>query len=105
MKLKVVHHWRWRSPKYLLTCGARNGVIQPFKPGWTVVTCKRCRDHDYRWPRTLSSGVMFFDGYRITIDEFNAWAEKFFDEAPTRKKRSQCDCERFDYCRQHGHAP
>jgi hypothetical protein len=64
-----------------------------------------CRDHDYRWPRTLSSGVMFFDGYRITIDEFNAWAEKFFDEAPTRKKRSQCDCERFDYCRQHGHAP
>jgi hypothetical protein len=40
--MKVVHHWRWRSPKHLLTCGARNGQIYAYKPGWDVVTCLSC---------------------------------------------------------------
>lgn len=26
--------------------------------------------HDYKWPEQLSSGIMFFDGERITIEEF-----------------------------------
>ena len=36
-----------------------------------------CRDNDYKWPKQLSSGIMFYLGHRITIDEFNSWASKF----------------------------
>lgn len=36
-----------------------------------------CRDCDYKWPKELSSGVMFYGGQRITIQEFNAWARNF----------------------------
>ena len=36
-----------------------------------------CRDHNYKWPKVLTTGVMFYNGYRITIDEFNEWARKF----------------------------
>lgn len=38
---------------------------------------RACAAHNYKWPKELSSGVMFFDGQRITIDEFNKWARKF----------------------------
>lgn len=27
-------------------------------------------DNDYKWPKQLTSGVMFFEGERITIEEF-----------------------------------
>jgi len=40
------------------------------------------RDYDYKWPKQLWSGVMFYDGYRITIQEFNEWARNFKAEAP-----------------------
>lgn len=33
--------------------------------------------HTFTWPKELSSGVMFWNGYRITIDEFNEWKRKF----------------------------
>ena len=36
-----------------------------------------CRDNDYKWPKQLSDGVMFYNGHRITINEFNEWASKF----------------------------
>jgi len=36
-----------------------------------------CYHYDYRWPRSLPSGVMFFNGHRITIEEFMAWANLF----------------------------
>jgi len=34
------HHWRWRSPKYLLLCGAKNGLINQRDP--SDITCKTC---------------------------------------------------------------
>lgn len=36
-----------------------------------------CRDNNYKWPKELSSGVMFYDGFRIIIQEFNEWARSF----------------------------
>jgi len=36
-----------------------------------------CAECGYRWPKELGSGVMFYDGHRITIAEFNAWAVNF----------------------------
>lgn len=36
-----------------------------------------CAAYDYRWPRHLSSGVMFYEGFRITIQEFNECKELF----------------------------
>lgn len=36
---EVVHHWRWRCARYLITCGARNGLIDV--PRGTF-NCKRC---------------------------------------------------------------
>lgn len=36
-----------------------------------------CRDNNYRWPVELTSGVMFYDGYTITVKEFNDWAGNF----------------------------
>jgi len=36
-----------------------------------------CAECDYRWPKQLTSGIMFYDGYRITIQEFNKWAKNF----------------------------
>lgn len=37
---RVFHHWRWRSPRYLITCGMdrRNVVVEHREP----VTCKNC---------------------------------------------------------------
>lgn len=37
---KVIHHWRWRSPRYLLTCGAKNGLISQHNK--EPVSCKSC---------------------------------------------------------------
>lgn len=43
MKQPIIHHWRWRSPKYLLTCGANNGVIYyPYDDKKVEITCKNC---------------------------------------------------------------
>lgn len=36
-----------------------------------------CRDNDYKWPKQLSSGIMFYCGHKITIAEFNEWARNF----------------------------
>ena len=36
-----------------------------------------CAEYDYNWPKHLFSGVMFYAGYRIDINEFNEWARKF----------------------------
>lgn len=33
---------------------------------------RACRHHDWKWPESLTSGVMFFDGERITIEAFTA---------------------------------
>lgn len=30
-----------------------------------------CRDNNYKWPKQLSNGIMFYNGHRITINEFN----------------------------------
>ncbi|HUM41585.1 MAG TPA: hypothetical protein PKI14_01390 [Fervidobacterium sp.] len=32
---------------------------------------KALHDHDYKWPKDLWTGIMFYEGYRITIEEFN----------------------------------
>lgn len=39
----------------------------------TIRRC--CAWHDYKWPKELSSGVMFFDGQRITIEEFAEYVD------------------------------
>ena len=36
-----------------------------------------CRYFNYKWPEQLSSGVMFYFGERITIEEFNKQANLF----------------------------
>lgn len=36
-----------------------------------------CAEHGYKWPKYLTSGVMFYQGCKITVDEFNDWARKF----------------------------
>lgn len=36
-----------------------------------------CAHYDYNWPKELTSGVMFFNGHRITIQQFNKWARNF----------------------------
>lgn len=36
-----------------------------------------CAKYNYKWPRYITSGVMFYDGIEVTIDEFNNWARKF----------------------------
>jgi len=38
---------------------------------------RACYFYNYKWPHSLPSGVMFFDGQRITIGEFVAWADLF----------------------------
>lgn len=40
LKSPIIHHVRWRSPKYLITCGIKNGFIHP--RGEVKVTCKNC---------------------------------------------------------------
>lgn len=29
-----------------------------------------CAYYNYQWPIQLTSGIMFFEGYKITIEEF-----------------------------------
>lgn len=36
-----------------------------------------CAHYNYVWPKQLESGIMYFDGARITIEEFNKEARKF----------------------------
>jgi hypothetical protein len=36
-----------------------------------------CYFYNYKWPKELWSGVMFFDGARITIQQFNTYAGMF----------------------------
>lgn len=36
-----------------------------------------CAHFSYKWPKQLTSGVMFYEGYKITIQEFNTWARNF----------------------------
>ena len=33
--------------------------------------------YNCKWPKDLFTGIMFFEGKRITIDEFNKIARKF----------------------------
>lgn len=41
---KAYHHWRWRSPKYLLTCNTSDGLIDVSGPEGSKrkITCKNC---------------------------------------------------------------
>lgn len=39
-----------------------------------------CAFYDYKWPTELCSGVMFYEGHKITLEEFNEWS-KLFKEA------------------------
>lgn len=52
---------------------------------------KKVKDYDYRlslavgvnnfkWPKELTSGVMFYDGLRITRKEFNAYIKALDSE-------------------------
>lgn len=36
-----------------------------------------CSLYNYKWPKDIISGVMFYNGIKVTIDEFNEWANKF----------------------------
>jgi hypothetical protein len=36
-----------------------------------------CAVYNYRWPKQYITGVLFYDGYRITIEEFNEQAKLF----------------------------
>lgn len=36
-----------------------------------------CYHFEYKWPESLFTGVMFYLGYRITIEEFNACVKLF----------------------------
>ncbi len=36
-----------------------------------------CAHYGHKWPKSLTSGVMYFNGHRITIKEFNKWASYF----------------------------
>lgn len=33
--------------------------------------------YSYKWPKELWTGVMFYQGHKITIEEFNAQAKLF----------------------------
>lgn len=37
---------------------------------------RACVYYNYVWPKQLVSGVMFFEGTRITIEQFQAEAKK-----------------------------
>ena len=41
---------------------------------------RACDFHGYKWPENLSSGVMFFEGERVLIEEFIAY-KKIMREA------------------------
>lgn len=36
------------------------------------ILARACRSHDYEWPERLTSGIMFYNGDRITRDLFQA---------------------------------
>jgi hypothetical protein len=36
-----------------------------------------CAYYNYKWPPRMTSGVMFYEGYKITIQEFNEFARNF----------------------------
>ena len=36
-----------------------------------------CQHYDYKWPKSLPSGVMYYHGFEITIAEFNKTARQF----------------------------
>ena len=36
-----------------------------------------CSYFNYKWPKQLTSGIMFYNGFRITIKEFNELAKDF----------------------------
>lgn len=36
-----------------------------------------CADYNFTWPYQLYSGIMYYHGFRITIEEFNKWARNF----------------------------
>lgn len=36
-----------------------------------------CAYRDYKWPEELTSGVMFFDGQRVTIEAFQEQVKLF----------------------------
>jgi len=38
---------------------------------------RACFHYDYKFPKELYSGVLFFEGHKITIEEFNKQANLF----------------------------
>lgn len=43
----------------------------------TSVIREACAHFKYKWPTQLTSGIMFYDGERITIEEFAAQVRLF----------------------------
>lgn len=41
------------------------------------VVRRACFFHDYKWPHYLSSGIMFFEGKRVTIEDFKEQSKLF----------------------------
>ena len=38
---------------------------------------RACAAFNYKWPEQLSSGIMFFEGQKITIEEFKEQVNLF----------------------------
>lgn len=52
----VIHHWRWRSPRFLITCGAKGGLIDlSSKQRFDCGNCKKViasKPDGRGWPKT-----------------------------------------------------
>lgn len=44
--------------------------------------------YNYKWPKSLPSGVMFYEGLRITVIEFNKYARNFANECQEQESMS-----------------
>lgn len=38
-----------------------------------------CYHYNYQWPKSLFTGIMFYEGFKITIEEFQQCAKLFKD--------------------------
>lgn len=36
-----------------------------------------CANSNYKWPKELYTGIMFYMGYKITVEEFNEQVRLF----------------------------
>jgi hypothetical protein len=42
-----------------------------------IAIAELCSLYNYKWPKEITSGVMFYNGIKVTIQEFNEWARNF----------------------------